>query len=94
VIQLLQDWLRQAGAPDDYRAGRYDDALRMFQQVVALTPDSYRGYSSIGAVYFMKDQSADAVAAFQKSLAIKPNYAAASNLRDAVLLRRRVPLLR
>jgi tetratricopeptide (TPR) repeat protein len=63
-----------------YRAGRYDDALAMFQQVVALTPDSYRGYSSIGAIYFMKDRTADAIAAFQKSLAIRPNYNAASNL--------------
>jgi tetratricopeptide (TPR) repeat protein len=48
-----------------YRAGRYDDALRMFQQVVALTPDSYRGYSSVGAVYLMKEIDTNAVAAFK-----------------------------
>jgi eukaryotic-like serine/threonine-protein kinase len=63
-----------------YRLGRFDDALTMFQQVVALAPDSFRGYSSVGAVHFMKDQTAEAVAAFQKSLSIRRNYVAASNL--------------
>jgi serine/threonine protein kinase/tetratricopeptide (TPR) repeat protein len=63
-----------------YRVGRYDDALAMFQRVVELAPDSFRGYSSVGALYFTKDRLEDAVAAFNKSLAIRPNYVAASNL--------------
>src|SRR5205823_11996665 len=28
-----------------YNAARYDDAARMFTQMIALAPDSYRGYS-------------------------------------------------
>ncbi len=63
-----------------YRAGRLDDALKMFQRVTELVPDGFRGYSSLGAVHFMKDQTSEAIAAFEKSLAIRPNYAAASNL--------------
>ena len=63
-----------------YRLGRFDDALTMFQQVVALAPDSFRGHSSLGAIYFMKDRTTEAVAAFEKSLSIRPNYVAASNL--------------
>jgi serine/threonine-protein kinase len=63
-----------------YRIGRYDDALTMFQRVVDLAPDSFRGYSSLGALYFTKDRLDEAAAAFNKSLAIKPNYVAASNL--------------
>jgi len=60
--------------------GRFDDALRMFEQVVGLAPDSFRGYSSLGATHFMKDQTDDAIAAFEKSLSIRPSYQAASNL--------------
>ena len=63
-----------------YRLGRFDDALTMFQQVVALAPDSFRGHSSLGAIYFMKDRTTEAVAAFEKSLSIRRNYVAASNL--------------
>jgi tetratricopeptide (TPR) repeat protein/TolB-like protein/predicted Ser/Thr protein kinase len=63
-----------------YRTARYDDALKMFQQVVDLAPDSFRGYSSLGAVYFMKDRMTEAIDAFQRSLAVRPNYVAASNL--------------
>jgi tetratricopeptide (TPR) repeat protein len=62
-----------------YNAGRHDDAIRMFQQVIALAPDSFRGHSSLGAAYFMKDRTAEAIAAFERSLAIRQNYAAASN---------------
>ena len=39
----------------------------MFQQVVELVPDSFRGYSSLGATHFMKDQTDQAIAAFEKS---------------------------
>jgi tetratricopeptide (TPR) repeat protein len=63
-----------------YRFGRYDEAIAMFQQVVTLAPESFRGYSSLGAAYFMKDRMSEAINAFEKSLAIKPNWAAATNL--------------
>lgn len=63
-----------------YRHGRFEDARTMFQQVVDLAPDSFRGHSSLGAVYFMLDRTADAIASFQRSLSIRRNYVAASNL--------------
>jgi tetratricopeptide (TPR) repeat protein len=47
---------------------------------VALAPDSFRGYSNLGPAYFMQNRIEDAVSAFERSLAIRPNYPAASNL--------------
>lgn len=63
-----------------YARRRYADAERMFREVVNLSPDSWRGYSNIGALYYVQGRTQEAVAAYQKSLAIRPNYQAASNL--------------
>jgi tetratricopeptide (TPR) repeat protein len=52
----------------------------MFLQVIALVPDSFRGYSNLGAAYFMKDRIPEAIDAFQKSLSIRATYEGASNL--------------
>lgn len=59
---------------------RYADAVRMFQQVVALVPDSYRGYSNLGGMYFYQGKVPEAIQALEKSMSLKPNYLAASNL--------------
>ena len=63
-----------------YRTGKYELAQQMFSQVVRLAPDSYRGYSNLGIAYFAQGRTADARTAFEKSLSIRPYYAAASNL--------------
>jgi serine/threonine-protein kinase len=63
-----------------YRTGKPDEALAMFDQVVKLAPDSFRGYSNLGAAQFAKNDFPAAIASFEKSLAIRPNYPAASNL--------------
>jgi tetratricopeptide (TPR) repeat protein len=63
-----------------YRLARYKDARDMFTQVVDLAPDSFRGHSSLGACEFALDHTAEAIAAFKKSLSIRTNFAAASNL--------------
>jgi Tfp pilus assembly protein PilF len=52
----------------------------MFAQVVALVPDSYRGYSNLGGVYLLQQKDMQAREAFEKSLSLRPNYTAASNL--------------
>ncbi len=59
--------------------GRDADAEQMFRQVVAILPDSWRGYSNVGAVY-TQGKADEAIAAFEKSWVLKPNYQAASNL--------------
>jgi tetratricopeptide (TPR) repeat protein len=52
----------------------------MFAQVVALAPDNVRGYSNLGAMSWLQGKVPEAIAAFEKSLALRPNYRAASNL--------------
>jgi len=63
-----------------YTQRRYTDAERMFRQVVALNPDSWRGYANLGALLYVQGRSEDAIAAYERSLEIRPNYQAASNL--------------
>jgi serine/threonine protein kinase/tetratricopeptide (TPR) repeat protein len=66
-----------------YGHSKNDGALEMFNQVVSLAPDSFRGYANLGAAYFAKEQFPEAMTAFEKSMAIRPNYQAASNLGTA-----------
>ena len=66
-----------------FRRSRFDDAIGMFQQVIRLVPDSFRGYANLGGVYLAQGKHVDAIEAFEKSLAIRPNYPAASNLGTA-----------
>lgn len=74
-----------------FRHSSFDNALRMFQQVVQLVPDSFRGYANLGGVYLAQGKHADAIQAFQKSLAIRPNYPAASNLGTAYFFQGQYP---
>lgn len=62
------------------RKAKYKEAEQMFLQVVRLAPDSYRGYSNLGVNYDSQSRKAEAIRAFEKSMTIRPNYAAASNL--------------
>src|SRR5262249_3833839 len=66
-----------------FRHSRFDDAVQMFQQAVQLVPDSFRGYAYLGGVYLAQGKRNDAIQALLKSLAIRPNYPAASNLATA-----------
>ncbi len=63
-----------------YAQSRYADAEGMFRQVVTLHPDSWRGYSNLGALAYRQERPKEAIAAFEKSLSIRANYQAASNL--------------
>ncbi|MFN0151416.1 MAG: protein kinase domain-containing protein [bacterium] len=63
-----------------YRHGELEKAAECFRRVVELTPDNPRGYSNLGAMYASLKRNDDAVAAYEKSIALKPNYRAYSNL--------------
>jgi serine/threonine-protein kinase len=60
--------------------GQNEDALRAFQKVVELAPDSDSGYSNIGIVYYSEGEWNQALAAFRKALALRPSARAYSNL--------------
>jgi tetratricopeptide (TPR) repeat protein len=60
--------------------GQYADAEQMFRQVIAILPDSWRGYSNLGGELYVQGKSDQAIAAFEKSWSLRPNYQAASNL--------------
>ena len=63
-----------------YSQRRYEDAITYYSQVIALTPDSFTAYSDRGTMYVALERWAEARRDFERSLAIKPSYAAYSNL--------------
>jgi serine/threonine-protein kinase len=63
-----------------FSKARYGEAERMFLQVISLVPDSYRGYSNLGAMHFLQGKIPEAIKDYSKSMSLKPNYQAASNL--------------
>jgi serine/threonine-protein kinase len=63
-----------------FRKGRYDEAEQAFRRVIELTPDNERGHRNLGGVLQTVGRHADAEKALEQSLALRPTYAAASNL--------------
>jgi tetratricopeptide (TPR) repeat protein len=59
---------------------RYAEAIEMSKCVVDLVPDSYPGYNILGAAYYHLDRTEEALGALAKSMELRPNYGAASNL--------------
>lgn len=70
------------------RQRRYAEAAEAFSMVVELAPDSFRGHANLGVVYFAQGVMDSAVTAFERSMAIRPNFQAASNLGTAAFARR------
>ena len=64
-----------------YRHGRYLEAEAAFRKVIELTPDNARGYANLGGLLHVAGGRDDeAVAVLERSMALRPSYAAASNL--------------
>ncbi|HTH26204.1 MAG TPA: tetratricopeptide repeat protein [Vicinamibacterales bacterium] len=77
--------------PDDWQSyntlgsfylgrSRWPEAEAAYQRVIELTPDNTRGYNNLGVTYFRMDRDEDAARMWERSLAIRPNFSAASNL--------------
>ncbi len=62
------------------RSGRQDEAEQMFVKVTELAPDNVRGFNNLGGIYYIFGRLDLAESTFQRSLAIKPNSKAYSNL--------------
>jgi len=63
-----------------WRHGRYPEAEREFRRVIEIAPDNGRGLTNLGALLNARGRPEEAVAVLQRALALRPTYAAASNL--------------
>lgn len=72
-----------------FHQGRYASAAQMFEQVVALAPDNARGYSNLGAIYVQQGRYPEAITVLERSLSLRAEYRAASNLGSAYFRLRR-----
>jgi serine/threonine protein kinase/tetratricopeptide (TPR) repeat protein len=71
------------------RHARYEDAAAMYTQVVSLVPDSFVGYSNLGSVRIVQGKYSEAIPLLEKSLSIRANGDARSNLATAYFQMRR-----
>lgn len=65
--------LRSSGVAD-FRAGRYDDAVRQFEEVVALRPSDAQNHLNLGLAYQKLGRQVDAADCFELALAFKPEF--------------------
>lgn len=56
-----------------YRAGRYPQALELFQRALALAPGESYTHNSLGGAYFVFHRYDDALREFQKAVALSPD---------------------
>src|SRR5690606_5258974 len=75
------------GAIDAMRAGRTDDAIQGFNDVIAKLPNCSDCYYNLGVLHGQKDQHAEAEAAFKKVLELRPDsadaYSGLANIYNA-----------
>lgn len=64
-----------SSALDAMRAGRHDDAIAAFKEVLAKVPTCADCYYNLGVAYTAKQQYADAEAAFKRVIELKPDSA-------------------
>jgi len=64
---------------------KYEDALRAYQDALAIDPTSYSATLFLGDVYFATNRPADAVRWFDKAIALNPNLETAHRYRGDAL---------
>ena len=63
-----------------YQAGRYSEAIPMFQEAIKRRPDSVRAYNNLGAALLKTDRFAEARQAYQSSIKVNASAGAYTNL--------------
>ena len=63
------------GAFVDFNAGRIDNALVLAEDAAKKYPDNAEAWLLLGRLYGKKDRIAEMVSAFDKSVALSPQYA-------------------
>ena len=66
-----------------YDQGRYDDATTQWRMVIRLAPEHYAALLNLGSVFEETGKTPEAIAMYQRSIAIKPTYMGYSNLGTA-----------
>ena len=76
-----------AGAVEAMRAGRDDDAIRQFNEIVTKIPTCSDCYYNLGVAYGKKQQYTEAEASFKKAIELAPNsgdaYTGLANVYNA-----------
>jgi tetratricopeptide (TPR) repeat protein len=69
----------------------YEKAATMWRRATELDPDSYLAFNGLGGALLYLGKDEQATSAFEKSIAIRPNYSAYSNIAVALFQLRRFP---
>ena len=67
----------------------YDKSAAMWRRATELDPDSYTAFNGLGAALLYLGKDDEATPAFEKSIALRPNYNAYSNMAVALFRLRR-----
>ena len=66
-----------------FRRGDYDKAIQSFRKVTELAPEGFAGYVNLGATLNNTGRYSESIEPLNKSIALRPTYAAQSNLGTA-----------
>lgn len=81
ILARPDDWQAYNTLGSFYAArSRWAEAEPAYRRVIELTPDNTRGYNNLGVAYFRLRRDDDAAKMWERSLAIRPTFSAASNL--------------
>ena len=65
----MDKWVHYWAAANDFRAlGRYDEAIALYNRVIALDPERLSPYNNLGELYYAQGRDAEALAMFQTVL--------------------------
>ncbi len=53
----------------------WHDSLGLFERAIAVNPDNYLAYSSLGAAFREAGRNGEAIASFERAVSIKPHFA-------------------
>ncbi|HEU4522999.1 MAG TPA: tetratricopeptide repeat protein, partial [Thermoanaerobaculia bacterium] len=82
AIAVQPDWwyAHSAFGGHYWQRGRYDDALREFEEVIRLVPENSWGYTNAGAAHIARGNLRDAMSMFTKATALAEDPAAWLNV--------------
>jgi tetratricopeptide (TPR) repeat protein len=87
VISAAAAALLALGTAAWFQIGTWRDSLTLFTHATNVTRDSYFAYSNLGNLYRNQNRLAEAAAALERALRIKPNFAFAQTNYGVVLER-------